>query len=93
MQAQTLTQLMAQNRDAPRSITFHNGDNDSRSISFAQLNDRALGLLHHLQQRGAQPSDKVILLLGSNEQFVELLSGEAVDPSTVDRREEAVSGR
>lgn len=71
MQAQTLTQLMAQNRDAPRSITFHNGDSDSRSISFAQLNDRALGLLHHLQQRGAQPGDTVILLLGSNEQFVD----------------------
>jgi acyl-CoA synthetase (AMP-forming)/AMP-acid ligase II/aryl carrier-like protein len=71
MQARTLTQLMALNRDAPRSITFHNGENDSRQLSFAQLNDRALGLLHHLQQLGAQPGDKVILLLNSNEQFVD----------------------
>ena len=71
MQARTLTQLMALNRDAPRSITFHNGENDSRQLSFAQLNDRALGLLHHLQQLGAKPGDKVILLLNSNEQFVD----------------------
>ena len=71
MQARTLTQLMALNRDAPRSITFHNGENDSRQLSFAQLNDRALGLLHHLQKLGAKPGDKVILLLNSNEQFVD----------------------
>ena len=71
MQARTLTQLMALNRDAPRSITFHNGEADSHELSFAQLNDRALGLLHHLQQLGAKPGDKVILLLNSNEQFVD----------------------
>lgn len=71
MHAKTLNELMAQNRSAPRSITFHNGENDSHAVSFAQLHDRALGILHHLQQLGAKPGDKLILLLSSNEQFID----------------------
>ena len=75
MQAKTLTELMALNRDAPRSITYHNGENDSHAVSFAQLHDRALGILHHLQQLGATPGDTLILLLGNNEQFVDAFWG------------------
>jgi acyl-CoA synthetase (AMP-forming)/AMP-acid ligase II/aryl carrier-like protein len=75
MQATTLTELMVLNRDAPRSITYHNGENDSHSITFAQLNDRALGILHHLQTLGAGPGDKLILLLNNNEQFIDAFWG------------------
>ena len=71
MQAKTLTELMALNRSAPRSITYHNGENDSHAVSFAELGDRALGILHHLQQLGAKPGDKLILLLANNEQFID----------------------
>jgi acyl-CoA synthetase (AMP-forming)/AMP-acid ligase II/aryl carrier-like protein len=71
MQAKTLTDLMALNRDAARSITYHNGENDSHAVSFAQLDDRALGILHHLRELGAGPGDTMILLLGNNEQFID----------------------
>ena len=71
MHAKTLNELMAQNRSAPRSITYHNGENDSHAVGFAALHDRALGILHHLQQLGAKPGDKLILLLASNEQFID----------------------
>ena len=71
MQAKTLTDLMALNRDAARSITYHNGENDSHAVSYAQLNDRALGILHHLRELGARPGDTMILLLGNNEQFID----------------------
>ena len=75
MHAKTLNELMAQNRSAPRSITYHNGENDSHAVSFAELHDRALGILHHLQQLGAKPGDKLILLLSSNEQFIDAFWG------------------
>ncbi len=75
MQAKTLTELMALNRDAPRSITYHSGENDSHAVTFAQLHDRALGILHHLQQLGAKPGDKLLLLLNNNEQFVDAFWG------------------
>ncbi len=71
MYAQTLNELMVKNSAAPRSITYHNGENDSHAVSFAQLHDRALGILHHLQQLGAKPGDTMILLLSSNEQFID----------------------
>lgn len=71
MQARTLTELMALNRAAPRAITYHSGENESRRVTFAELHDRALGILFHLQQLGAKPGDRMILLLNNNEQFID----------------------
>jgi acyl-CoA synthetase (AMP-forming)/AMP-acid ligase II/aryl carrier-like protein len=70
-QARTLNDLMAQNRGADRAIVYHSGDNDSRRVTFAELHERALGILFHLQQMGARPGDKLILLLNNNEQFID----------------------
>ena len=70
MSAGTLVELMAANAGAPRGITFHSGEGQSHRVSNAELRARALGLLHQLQQLGAQPGDKLILLLNNNEQFL-----------------------
>ncbi len=71
MTARTLNELMAQNRNAERSIVYHGGEGQSHSVSYAQLQQRALGVLFQLQQLGAKPGDRLILLLNNNEQFIE----------------------
>ncbi len=43
----------------------------ARSVSFAELYERALGILYHLQKLGARRGDKLILFLGNNEQFID----------------------
>ena len=75
MQARTLNELMAQNRSADRAIVYHSGENESRRVTYGEMNDRALGILHHLQQLGARPGDRMILLLNNNEQFIDAFWG------------------
>ncbi len=67
----TLTELLESNRSAPRSITYLDGENDDRGVSYAELYERALGILYRLQKLGARRGDKLILFLGSNEQFID----------------------
>ena len=55
----------------PRGITYHAGEGQSRRVTFGELRPRALGVLHQLQQLGARPGDKLILLLNNNEQFID----------------------
>ena len=71
MHARTLNEMLRQHRDAPRAITYHAGENESRSVTYGQLHERALGILGHLQALGAKPGDRMILLLNNNEQFIE----------------------
>lgn len=67
----TLTELLEANQSNPRSITYHEGENETREVSFPELYERALGILYHLQRIGARRGDKLILLLGHNEQLVD----------------------
>ncbi len=69
--AQTLTELIESNRNAPRSVVYLEGENEERSVSFGELHQRALGILYHLQKLGAKRGDKLILFLGNNEQFID----------------------
>jgi acyl-CoA synthetase (AMP-forming)/AMP-acid ligase II/aryl carrier-like protein len=71
MTARTLNELMAQNRNADRAIVYHTGEGQSRRVRYAELHQRALGVLFHLQQLGARPGDRLILLLNNNEQFID----------------------
>jgi len=71
LQATTLTELIESNRRAARSLTYLEGDNDSRDVSYAELHERALGILYHLQRIGARRGDKLILFLNNNEQFID----------------------
>ena len=52
MSARTLVELMAANAAAPRGITYHSGEGQSRRVTYGELRTRALGVLHQLQQLG-----------------------------------------
>ena len=67
----TLTELIEGNRNAPRAITYLEGENEVRKVEFGELYERALGILFHLQKLGAKRGDKLILFLGNNEQFID----------------------
>jgi len=71
LNATTLTELFESNRNVAKSITYLEGENDSREVSYAELHERALGILYHLQRIGARRGDKLILFLGNNEQFID----------------------
>jgi hypothetical protein len=49
MNANTLSELLQSNRGAARSITYYEGERERRVVSYAELYERALGILHHLQ--------------------------------------------
>jgi acyl-CoA synthetase (AMP-forming)/AMP-acid ligase II/acyl carrier protein len=70
--ANTLIEVLEANRDSPRGITYLEGENESRSVSAAELCQRALGILYHLQRLGARRGDKLIVFLGNNEQFIDV---------------------
>jgi acyl-CoA synthetase (AMP-forming)/AMP-acid ligase II/acyl carrier protein len=67
----TLTEILEANRSHPGKITYLEGEHDARDVGFEELHARALGILHHLQRLGARRGDKLILFLGSNEQFID----------------------
>jgi acyl-CoA synthetase (AMP-forming)/AMP-acid ligase II/acyl carrier protein len=71
LHARTLTELIDANRGHSGRITYLEGEHDARDVGFAELYERALGILHHLQRLGARRGDKLILFLGNNEQFID----------------------
>jgi acyl-CoA synthetase (AMP-forming)/AMP-acid ligase II len=44
--AATLTELLETNRGAARSITYLEGERDTRSVTYGELYQRALAILH-----------------------------------------------
>jgi acyl-CoA synthetase (AMP-forming)/AMP-acid ligase II/acyl carrier protein len=69
--AATLTEIIEANRNTPRSITYLEGEGDTREVAYGELYERALGILYHLQRLGARRGDKLILFLHGNEQFID----------------------
>lgn len=67
----TLPEALIDRRSPERSITYIESEQNERVVAFDTIYRRALGLLHHLQQLGAAPGNEVILLLNSNEQFID----------------------
>jgi acyl-CoA synthetase (AMP-forming)/AMP-acid ligase II len=71
MNATTLSALLQAHRGAARSITYYEGERERRVVRYADLYERALGILHHLQQLGARPGDRLLLFLANNEAFID----------------------
>jgi acyl-CoA synthetase (AMP-forming)/AMP-acid ligase II/acyl carrier protein len=71
----TLTELIETNRNVGRGITYLEGEQNERSVSFGELYTRALGILFHLQKLGAKRGDHLILFLGDNEPFIDAFWG------------------
>jgi acyl-CoA synthetase (AMP-forming)/AMP-acid ligase II/aryl carrier-like protein len=69
--ADTLTSLLQAQSGLPRSITYHEGEQQQREVRYAELHERALGILRQLQQLGARPGDHLLLFLASNEAFID----------------------
>src|SRR6202046_2010599 len=67
----TLIEALEDNRDANRSVTFIEGENNERQVSFPEVYARAVGILYHLQASGARRGDKMIIFLSNNEQFLD----------------------
>src|ERR1700690_4182988 len=71
MDATTLSALIEANRDAEPRLTYLEGEREARSISGAELYERALGILYRLQRLGARPGGTMLLLVSDNEPFID----------------------
>jgi acyl-CoA synthetase (AMP-forming)/AMP-acid ligase II/aryl carrier-like protein len=71
MSHETLVDVLEQNRGVDRAITHVEGENAERRVCYADVHARALGILHHLQARGAARGDTLIVFLSNNEQFLD----------------------
>jgi acyl-CoA synthetase (AMP-forming)/AMP-acid ligase II/acyl carrier protein len=67
----TLVELLENNRNVDRAVTYVDGENSERRVSYSDVYTRALGILHHLQAMGAVRGDKMIIFLNNNEQFLD----------------------
>ncbi len=67
----TLVDVLESNRGVDRAVTYIEGENSERRVSYGDVYTRALGILYHLQAMGAQRGDKMIIFLSSNEQFLD----------------------
>lgn len=67
----TLVDVLENNRSVDRSVTYVEGENAERRVSYRDVYARALGILHHLQAVGARRGDKMIIFLNNNEQFLD----------------------
>jgi acyl-CoA synthetase (AMP-forming)/AMP-acid ligase II/acyl carrier protein len=67
----TLSEVLEVNRSVSGNVSYVEGEHEVRHVSFAELHERALGILYHLQRLGAKRGDKLILFLSNNEQFID----------------------
>jgi acyl-CoA synthetase (AMP-forming)/AMP-acid ligase II/acyl carrier protein len=67
----TLIDLLEGNRDVDRSVTYVEGENNERRVTYPEVYARAMGILYHLQAVGARRGDKMIIFLSNNEQFLD----------------------
>jgi acyl-CoA synthetase (AMP-forming)/AMP-acid ligase II len=91
--AQTLTDLLANNLECSRSTTYFESGGLSNTVSGAALNERARRTLHRLRGLGAARGDRLILFARNNEKFLEAfwaaeLGGMVPVPVAVDSNEQ-----
>jgi acyl-CoA synthetase (AMP-forming)/AMP-acid ligase II/aryl carrier-like protein len=74
----TLPDLLRFNAQRKNTLTYLEGEHVVKSVSFAELEQRAGTILHELQERGAKRGDKLILFVASNEHFIDAFWGAAL---------------
>lgn len=67
----TLAETLVAESAGDRGITFIEGKQDHRQLSYADLYVRALMLLHDFQQTGVKSGDQMIILHKDNQSFIE----------------------
>jgi acyl-CoA synthetase (AMP-forming)/AMP-acid ligase II/aryl carrier-like protein len=70
-QVNHLIDLFRRNRELNRDIVYLTGEHEQSRVSFAELEQRALAILHRIQQQGGQPGDKLIIFVNDNEHFIQ----------------------
>ena len=68
----TLNEILPADVREDRHITFIEGENEQRTMSFRRLRQRATGALGALQRHGLKRGDTLILFIADNERFVEM---------------------
>ena len=68
---QTLPEMLEHRSRGDGAIGYLEGEGAEKSLRLSELRRRALGILHHLQRAGAQPGDRLILHVPTNEQFLD----------------------
>jgi len=68
---ETLAEALEARREGAQTIHYIDSDHSERLVPLRALYDRALGLLHHFQAKGARPGSEMIILVDSNEQFID----------------------
>ena len=71
----TLIEALEHHSTDERSLTYIEGKETESTITFKQLHQRALGMLHHFQQQGLKPGDELIIFLRNNETFLDVFWG------------------
>jgi len=69
---ETLNAILPADVREDRQITFIEGENEQRTMSFRRLRQRAIGALGALQRHGLKRGDTLILFIADNERFVEM---------------------
>ena len=71
IQYSTLTEMLDARSRGSGAIGYLEGEGAHKNLALSELRRRALGILRHLQRIGAQPGDRLILHVASNEQFID----------------------
>ena len=67
----TLAITLAARCASSRALHYIDGESSERTLPFSEIQPRALGLLHHFQAHGATAGSEMLLLLESNDQFID----------------------
>ena len=68
---ETLSDALTARSDSTRAIHYIEGELGERLLPLRELSERALGLLHHFQSRGATPGSEMIIFVDRNQQFID----------------------
>ncbi len=66
-----LFQLLESSAQTSAGITFIKGEDKETVLSYRELLNRSLGLLHYLQSKGLRAGDQLILLVNSNQRLID----------------------
>ena len=67
----TLVEALELSAQGDRAITYIHGMADETRVTYYELRERALGLLAYLQHHQVSPGDEMVLLVDTNEEFVD----------------------
>ena len=68
----TLTEALESNLIDAKGVVYIEADQNERELSYRNLYERSLGILHILQEKGLLPGDELIIFLTNNEQFIDV---------------------